>query len=385
MKKIVCEMCGSSDFAKTDGMFVCQTCGMKYSVEEAKALMVDDGNDAPVASQPAQAPQSSRLENLRILAQRAKEENDTESAEKYYREIMLEDPNDWQANFYSVFYAAHNIKIAQIGSAATSVANALPAIIKLMANNEPEEKHLLICTKLYTEITEFATMLINNANNNLSSDYSRRKEQFNNWYVPIQMMQRSFANSVFNNTHCYTLLEIAYKNLYSNCNSLKNTTYNDQFRLIANEANENLNRTRQAQEAYEQEKVNKYWNEHPEEKAQLDNEKKGLEDELTVKNEELKKINEDINNIPEKLKSKENLQKVEELKKEKAGLGLFKGKEKDALQAQIDELNGQNSRELLPAVADKEAPLKEAEKAKLAEIKEIQNKIDAVDKKLKRK
>ena len=36
MKKLVCEMCGSSDMVKQDGMFVCQTCGVKYSLEEAK-------------------------------------------------------------------------------------------------------------------------------------------------------------------------------------------------------------------------------------------------------------------------------------------------------------------------------------------------------------
>ena len=36
MKQLTCEMCGSTDIAKQDGFFVCQTCGMKYSVEEAK-------------------------------------------------------------------------------------------------------------------------------------------------------------------------------------------------------------------------------------------------------------------------------------------------------------------------------------------------------------
>lgn len=36
MKAMVCEMCGSQDLVKQDGMFVCQNCGTKYSVEEAK-------------------------------------------------------------------------------------------------------------------------------------------------------------------------------------------------------------------------------------------------------------------------------------------------------------------------------------------------------------
>ena len=41
MKAIQCEMCGSTEMVKKDGMFVCQSCGTKYSVEEAKKLMIE--------------------------------------------------------------------------------------------------------------------------------------------------------------------------------------------------------------------------------------------------------------------------------------------------------------------------------------------------------
>ena len=37
-----CEICGVSDFVKTGGLFVCQNCKMKYTVQEAKKLFVDD-------------------------------------------------------------------------------------------------------------------------------------------------------------------------------------------------------------------------------------------------------------------------------------------------------------------------------------------------------
>lgn len=36
MAMIKCEMCGSTDIIKQDGVFVCQSCGIKYSPEEAK-------------------------------------------------------------------------------------------------------------------------------------------------------------------------------------------------------------------------------------------------------------------------------------------------------------------------------------------------------------
>ena len=41
MKQLTCQMCGSTDLMKQNGVFVCQTCGMKYSVEEAKKMMIE--------------------------------------------------------------------------------------------------------------------------------------------------------------------------------------------------------------------------------------------------------------------------------------------------------------------------------------------------------
>ena len=41
MAMFKCEMCGSTDIIKQDGVFVCQSCGIKYSPEEAKKMMVE--------------------------------------------------------------------------------------------------------------------------------------------------------------------------------------------------------------------------------------------------------------------------------------------------------------------------------------------------------
>jgi len=41
MKRLVCEMCGSTDMVKDGGLFVCQACGCKYTVEEAKKMMLE--------------------------------------------------------------------------------------------------------------------------------------------------------------------------------------------------------------------------------------------------------------------------------------------------------------------------------------------------------
>ena len=43
-------MCGSTDLIKKDGIFECQSCGTKYSVEEAKKMMVEGTVDVSGSS-----------------------------------------------------------------------------------------------------------------------------------------------------------------------------------------------------------------------------------------------------------------------------------------------------------------------------------------------
>lgn len=40
MQAIKCELCGSHEFTKVDGFFQCQHCGVKYSIEETKKMML---------------------------------------------------------------------------------------------------------------------------------------------------------------------------------------------------------------------------------------------------------------------------------------------------------------------------------------------------------
>lgn len=42
MAGMVCELCGSTDFVKEGGLFVCQKCGMKYSLEDARRIMEEE-------------------------------------------------------------------------------------------------------------------------------------------------------------------------------------------------------------------------------------------------------------------------------------------------------------------------------------------------------
>ena len=94
MKQLTCEMCGGTDLIKQDGVFVCQSCGMKYTVEEAKKMMIEGtikvDNSAFVQKY---------LENAR----RALNKNDWDEVEKYYNMVEQNVPDSIEAVFFSSF------------------------------------------------------------------------------------------------------------------------------------------------------------------------------------------------------------------------------------------------------------------------------------------
>lgn len=73
MKKIVCELCGESDFIKVNGMFECQVCGAKYTLADARKLFVDVPDDSATSeNQPTQnqapRPQAEEVRETPVLA-----------------------------------------------------------------------------------------------------------------------------------------------------------------------------------------------------------------------------------------------------------------------------------------------------------------------------
>lgn len=130
MQKIVCELCGSNDLIKQDGMFVCQHCGTKYTLEEAKKLILEGNVD--VSGSTVKVDSSEELNNLYELARRAKTDNNSENAQKYYGQIIVKDPSSWEANFYTTYYQSMNCKIGEIGVASIRVSNCEDTVFNLI-------------------------------------------------------------------------------------------------------------------------------------------------------------------------------------------------------------------------------------------------------------
>ncbi|MBQ2603373.1 MAG: TFIIB-type zinc finger domain-containing protein [Oscillospiraceae bacterium] len=100
MTKIVCELCGSNDIIKQDGYFVCQHCGTKYTVEEARKMIVEGVVEVTGT---VKIDDSASVQNILNAARRALDKGDWEEVEKSYKIIEQHVPTSIEAAFYSSY------------------------------------------------------------------------------------------------------------------------------------------------------------------------------------------------------------------------------------------------------------------------------------------
>ena len=151
MKKMLCEICGGEELLKQDGFFVCQSCNAKYSVEEAKNLLVEVDAPAkpapkkPKATKPVKVKQDSenKLENLFKAAENARETNNSRSAILYYEKIAQKDPNAWEPLFYIPILRLDSITNGEIGSAAVAVYSCLEKVFSMVRKKYTNSKRQL--------------------------------------------------------------------------------------------------------------------------------------------------------------------------------------------------------------------------------------------------
>ena len=94
MKQLTCEMCGSNDLLKQDGVFVCQTCGTKYSVEEAKKMMIEGTVEVQGT---VKIDSTASKDNYLDMANSAYQSGNKAEAEMYANKVIEIDPTNYQA------------------------------------------------------------------------------------------------------------------------------------------------------------------------------------------------------------------------------------------------------------------------------------------------
>ena len=134
MKAIVCEMCGSNDVVKQDGVYVCQHCETKYSTEEAKKLFIEVNGTVKIDT-------TDEFNNLIKLADRAYEEQDFKTAQSYYDKILRSTPDDVRAMLRSACCRAYSCVVRDIPESMQTVcARSISAINVIAETYEEKDK-----------------------------------------------------------------------------------------------------------------------------------------------------------------------------------------------------------------------------------------------------
>lgn len=186
MQKLTCEMCGGNDLVKQDGLYVCQHCGTKYSVEEAKRLFKNGT---------VEIDNSRKLDNLYVLARRAIDEKDFKSAQQYYEEILLEQPEKWEPVFHATYFKTlNNCETEDVIDSVQFMSNKLKTTFVLLENDiegNQEEKARLIAT----DVKQLGHKLFEITSNSLYGD---------NYETPDQDTKKIYIERV---RYIYSLLK----------------------------------------------------------------------------------------------------------------------------------------------------------------------------------
>ena len=218
MKQLTCEMCGSPNIIKQDGLFVCQNCGTKYSVEEAKNIMTD--GSVIVSGKTVVVNNNGKLNNLYQVARRFRYSDNAENAEKYYAMILVDDPNSWEANFYVVYFKAEQCTIAEINSAANSVVQSLKGVMNLIKTYVSPKDQASALNQVASSCASLAYRLAKAAKNSFEDVDNSIKYKFAEEYISRLDSSKNMAY------YCGDILETTFINQNQDLIKIANIAWN---------------------------------------------------------------------------------------------------------------------------------------------------------------
>ena len=138
-------MCGSIDLVKEDGLFICQNCQTKYSVEEAKKMMIEG---------PVQVDNSHLVQNYLEMAERAYQSSNNSETENYCNKIIEVEPKNYRALMLKGKAAGWDstLKNNRISEAITCFSSAI--------SNAPEEEKEEMIQEAKSEVEKLSFALI---------------------------------------------------------------------------------------------------------------------------------------------------------------------------------------------------------------------------------
>ena len=390
MKQLVCEMCESNNVIKQDGLFVCQSCNTKYSVEEAKKMMIE--GTVQVAGT-VKIDNRDIISNYLLMARNAYESDNYEEAEKYVNKIIEIDHQNydawllkghvspWQSNLNNVRFTEalsawskalalmpddmRNDSIASIMDAVVKFMHALTATSSDIFTEDINNENLLrvvgFCDKYVEHIESF--VLKNDINFNMMTIHdvianilynaadkanTNANKNFGNFgYDKSQMTEYDWEKYLAEKELCVALFEKAIE--FADDNDEFKFIVFDRLISVAKEANKSSAYGYQYDtERYVQSSYfvgSNIWTQQiknwQKKKTLVDPEIKAAREEELRQKERFKKYwieNSEEKERLNKLKQEMSCE-IRSLLSEKINLGLFKIKEKKALQVRIDTIH----------------------------------------------
>ena len=405
MKRLTCEMCGSTDLIKHDGVFVCQSCGVKYSVEEARKLMVEVEGKVDVSGSTVKIDKSNEVDNLLTIARRARDEGNYGRAANNYDEILKIQPNNWEANFYRSYCSALEGRIIDIPANLKVTSNTALSTINMLLKEQPVNE--AACSEIIVRMGAMSTLAIQNYYDLYSKNPEWTEHEYDKYgfsqnefthnkgnymqlqenidgvittigsffgsvgaieKVPSQICQlmvdmletekeilesfpqNPFAKEGLKYRQFYNLLANRTGALFTKINKTKELMGQIRDKHVELEA---IQKEKEAEKQKEEDKIQlaRYWKEHPSEKAKLESQKKDITNKIALLDQSITPNQSKIKELEAKKTAKtpaelelESLNnKYDQLMVEKRQLGLFKRKERQALQIEIDAISARLS------------------------------------------
>ena len=377
MKKLTCELCGSNDFVKEEGLFVCQSCGTKYSPDEARKMMIEGTVEVKGT---IQVDRSSVLENYLSLAEDAMYRDDIKKTLDYTQRVLDIDSGyikAWEIRFKAyektsdydslvatgksmIRFAPQNDKKSIEERVYTAYADKAEKITKITIekltldqeskdrinnvnqrlNNASGHETISIWVDALLKIIrinldsagealqneQYAFVLMNEIPAEILGQFINLREKVNRWITGRDDVIKAFdAKTSFYQSYTSTpggLTVFQEKSIKSQWDGQRDSI---------------VSRLREADEIVEKarlEKVSAYWKEHVDEKESLDNEKASLEARAKVIRMEIEKMAE-YNTVKDLIAS------IADAQGELKSLSIFKIRDKKLLQQKIESLNHQ--------------------------------------------
>ena len=197
MKRITCEMCGSTDLVKKDGLFECQSCGTKYSVEEAKKMMVEGTVNVEGT---VKIDDTNKINNLIKNAKTLFKDGKTDESYKLFGDVLNIDTENYIAITYRGLCSAWHSSIAdpKIGDAVNGISRGFEIAKKELGETADYAK---FCMEILGEMGKISVACMNLYRKHYLDAHNNYMEATNSL---MSSLKRSgmYVSDIASKSHC---------------------------------------------------------------------------------------------------------------------------------------------------------------------------------------